>query len=265
MKALIQLLVLIATFFLMWFAFSKIDFLGNVDLDKFSQEQENKLGDLLMEQLKKTSKRVTNDSVNFAVNQIVKQICTANNIDQKNIKSVVLVNSNVNAFALPGDHLVVLTGAITYCKTPEELAGVMAHEIAHIEKDHVMKKLIKEVGISMLFVIAGGEGTFEIINQVLKLVSSSAFDRDQETEADLYAVKLLTKAQINPSGLADFLFRLSGEQGDLSDDFEFLSTHPGSAERTETILSEIKKNPSNFKPLEVGNWEEIKELAKNSD
>lgn len=263
MKAILQFLLLVGAFLLIWFGLSQINFLKNINVEKISREQENKLGDLLLEELKRHDGIITNDSINAVVNLISKKICEANNINPDDIKPVVLRNSNVNAFALPGGHLVILSGLIEYCKTPEELAGVMAHEISHIEKDHVMKKLIKEVGISMLFVIAGGNGTFEIVQQVLKLISSSAFDRNQETEADLNAVKLLTNAKINPSGLADFLFRLSVEKEEMPDLFDLVSSHPGSAERAQTLLMEIKKKKTEFAPLEAGDWENLKSRIRN--
>ncbi len=164
---------------------------------------------------------------------------------------------------MPGDQLIVLTGLVDYCKTPEELAGVMAHEIAHIEHDHVMKKLVKEVGIAMLFAIAGGNSSFEIIGEVLQTISSRAFDRDQETEADHYAVKLLSNAHINPAGLSDFLFRLSQESEDMADEMLIISTHPGSSDRAATILEEIKKEKSHYNALTYTYWENRSNSGKN--
>jgi len=226
-----------------------------MDLDGFSTAQEKKLGELLLESLSQSKDEIKHDSINQVVNNILEKITTANKIEKGAIRLRVFDDQTVNAFALPGDQLIIFTGLVDYCKTPEELAGVMAHEIAHIQKDHVMKKLVKEVGISMLFVIVAGNGSFEIVSEVLKTISSRAFDRDQESEADIYAVHLLEKAKINPSGLSDFLFRLSQESDDLSDELLIISTHPGSADRSVAILDEIKKNPSKYKELHYDFWE----------
>jgi predicted Zn-dependent protease len=209
-----------------------------MDIDQLSQEQQKKLGELLLDGLRQTKDEVKRDSVNEVVKKLFEKICDANHIDESKIRVRVFNDSEVNAFALPGDQLIVLTGLVNYCKTPEELAGVMAHEIAHIQHDHVMKKLVKEVGIAMLFAITAGNGSFEIISEVLQTVTSRAFDRDQESEADLYAVELLSKANINPVGLSDFLFRLSQETGDTADDMVIISTHPGSSDRAAAILKE---------------------------
>jgi len=259
-KAFLQFILLISLFLLTWFALSRINFTGNMDLDQFSSEQEKKLGELLLESLTRSKDINRNDSINMVVDSIFHKICKANKIESDEINVLVIDDSEINAFALPGDHLVVLTGLIKYCKTPEELAGVMAHEMAHIEKDHVMKKLIKEVGISMLFVIAGGNGNFEIIREVLHTVSSRAFDREQESEADLVAVELLSKSKIDPSGLGNFLFRLSQEADDMPDELVIISTHPGSQERSAEILKEKKKYPENYAPLKFSYWDNRTDL-----
>ena len=123
-----------------------------------------------------------------------------------------------------------------------------------------MKKLVKEVGIAMLFAITAGNGSFGIIRELLQTVSSRAFDREQETEADLYAVQLLSKAKINPGGLSDFLFRLSQEKEEIADELLIISTHPGSSDRAAAILKEIKKHPAKYNKLEYSWWEDGKEM-----
>jgi beta-barrel assembly-enhancing protease len=254
MKAFFQFLLLLGAFFATWFLLSRINFTDRMEINEFSKDKEKKLGELLLESIKRQHDEIRHDSINIVVNDIMSRICEANKIKKGSMKVYVIENSEVNAFALPGDNLVILTGLIKYCKTPEELAGVMAHEISHIQKDHVMKKLVKEVGIAMLFVIVGGNSSFEIISEVLKTVSSRAFDREQETEADLHAVKLLSKAKIDPRGLSDFLFRLSQESEDMPEEFVIISTHPGSADRSVAILNDIKNLKEKPQPLKYEYW-----------
>lgn len=259
MKAILKLLIIVAVFFGMWFAISQINFMGKFELDHLSAKNEKRLGELIWEGISRTEREIKNDSVNYIANQIVKRICSANKIDVRKIKIHIIENEEVNAFTLPDRHLVINKGLLLYSDSPEEVAGVVAHEIAHMELDHVIKKLIKEVGLSMLFVIAGGNGNFEIIREVGHTLSSSAFDREQETEADLKAVQLLTKAHIDPSGLANFLFRLSKEDHDFSDEMVFISTHPGSAERSAEILKEKTKYKVKVRPFDFGDWQRIKD------
>ena len=261
-KAIVQFLILVAGFLMTWLLLSRINYISQDQMDHLTAEQEKKLGKLLLDGLRQSNDEIRRDSVNIVVNDLLEKICSANKIDKGKIHVRVFEDNDVNAFALPGDQLIILTGLVQYCKTPEELAGIMAHEISHIERDHVMKKLVKEVGIAMLFAITAGKGSFGIIRELLQTVSSRAFDREQETEADLYAVKLLSKAKINPNGLSDFLFRLSQEKDEIADDLLIISTHPGSSDRAAAILEEIKKQHVTYDKLQYSWWEDGKEMPE---
>ena len=63
---------------------------------------------------------------------------------------VVVDNEMVNAFALPGGYIILTKGLINFCETPEELIAVISHEIGHIEKRHVVSRLIKDIGLDIL-------------------------------------------------------------------------------------------------------------------
>ena len=94
---------------------------------------------------------------------------------------------------------------------------------------------MKEVGLSVLISMTTGGGSGEIIKETMKLLSSSAFDRSLEKEADLKAVDYLTQAQIDSEPFAHFLYRLADSSENLSY-FSWISTHPDSKERSEYII-----------------------------
>ena len=85
---------------------------------------------------------------------------------------------------MPGRHLIIYTRLIQDCKNANELTGVMAHEIAHMEHAHVMKKMIKESGLTLLLSIAGGNVGGEVVKGILRKISSTAYDRSLESDAD---------------------------------------------------------------------------------
>src|SRR5690606_17374976 len=143
-------------------------------------------------------------------------------------------NDQANAFALPGNHLVVYTGLINTCDKQEELIGVLGHEIAHIEKRHVMKKLIKELGLSVLLSMAGGGGG-SVSSEAVRTLSSSAYDRKLETEADFMSVQYMLKAEVNPAPFADLMYKMATEH-DLPAMVYWISTHPESEERAKEII-----------------------------
>src|SRR5690606_33417329 len=185
---------------------------------------------------RKSDREVKDKLVTHSLDSILVKLCDHNDIPKEGIKLHILENNEVNAFALPDGHLVVYTGLIAACESPEELAGVMAHELAHIELDHVMKRLVKEVGLSVLIATATGSGGGEAIGEIARLVSSSAFDRRQEKEADMTAVDYMAAADIDPEPFGEFLYRLGGESGRMNEYLAWISTYPDSRERGEYII-----------------------------
>jgi predicted Zn-dependent protease len=184
-----------------------------------------------------------------AIDSIVDRICEANYIARKKIKVHILNKNEVNAFALPNGHLVVFSGLILAAENPEELTGVLGHEIAHIQLNHVMKKLVKEVGFSVLISMTTGNGNGEIIRNTAKMLSSSAFDRGLEKEADIKSVDYLVNAKVAPQPFANFLFKLSNEENPVSKYFTWISTHPESEERAKYILDYCEDLEFEAEPL----------------
>lgn len=136
----------------------------------------------------------------------------------------------------------------------------MAHEIAHMEKNHIIKKLGKEIGLSTLLAIASS-GTISI--EAIRLLTSSAYDRSMEMEADSFAVEYLMKSGINPAPMADMMFRLSLEESTLVKNLTLISTHPNSEDRAESILKRAEKEAKEYEPLCLDiEWKDFQAMAK---
>jgi Zn-dependent protease with chaperone function len=144
----------------------------------------------------------------------------------------------VNAYAMPGGFVVMHTGLLQLADTPEEIAGVLAHEVMHVEKRHSLKGMAKSLGLMATFTLVFGDlgGLASIGNDLLGL----KFSRDHETEADREGLKALVGAGLGPQGMASF-FRKMAAQDKL--DLGFLSTHPASEERFAAIDAAIKALP----------------------
>jgi predicted Zn-dependent protease len=145
----------------------------------------------------------------------------------------------------------------------EELSGVICHELAHIELKHVMKKLIKEVGLSVLISMTTGNSGTEKVKETAKMLSSTAFDRSLEKEADLKAVEYLIKTNIDPEPFANFLYKLSDRESDVMKYLSWVSTHPDSKERAEYIIESFKgKETKTEHVLSQETWERVKDKLK---
>ena len=262
-KIINQFLVLLLAFFLAWFLLSQIPFVSRDSMEKLSKKTEKKLGDLIVKSLESQGQKIYSAPLSQILDSIKQKICSRNSFDSLNIKIHVIDKTDINAFALPGDNLVIYSGLINYAKNADELAGVMAHEIAHIEKNHVTKKLLKEIGLAMLMTIAGGDAGPEIAKEVLRTLSSTGFDRKQEREADKIAAESMAKAGFDPTSLANFFFRLAQSDGNLPAGLEWITTHPDTNDRAAEIL-EIKKNLA-FKPEVCIHtpWDDVKKLLEN--
>ena len=241
-KILLELVLTIAVIVAVWFGLSQVDWMKFFNIQQTTQNTEEKIGDLFWKIMKSTETEITSDSIVAPVDSMLTRICKANSIDRKKIKLHLLRKDEINAFALPGNHLVVYSGLITDCENEAELYGVIGHELAHMEKNHVMNKLVKEMGLSVLISMSTGNGQAETIKTIIKQLSSSAYDRELETEADLTAVDYLIKAGIAPEPFANFLYRLAEESKVLPKQLYWISTHPESKERAEKIIEHIREN-----------------------
>lgn len=164
----------------------------------------------------------------------------------------------VNAFAIPGGHVVIFTGLIRAADSAEEVAGVLAHEAEHVLQRHSLKGIVHQLGwqvvLTLIFSEWGGQGSGQIGEAAAQL-PLLRFGRDQESEADREALALLKEAKVDPNGMITFFHRLAKEEG-VS--IPLLSTHPPSASRAEAIQNEIKKlGPWESKPLPY-DWAQIK-------
>ena len=231
-KTLKQAAVSVLVFGAVLFAFSRVDWLNTFGLKETVVE--DKLGELWWDVYSSDAAFVDDSLRVLPVDSLLDALCRANDIDRSAIFLHLVEDEEVNAFACPGNHLVVNTALLDSCHNADELSGVMAHELAHLTQGHVMQKLVKEIGLSALVVMTSGSGGTETLGEVARVLTSTAYDRTLESEADALAVHYLLAAGIDPNALADFLLRLSAEE-ELPALAEWISTHPSSAERARRI------------------------------
>ena len=173
-KIILPGLLLIVAFFGLFYGLSQIDWVNEFHVKQIRSSSENKIGDLIWEEISSTEKVIFNDSISKTLDKLIEPICKNNKIERDSLKIHIIEKEDINAFALPNNHLVVYTGLITECKNQEALQGVLGHEIAHIENNHVMKKLSKEIGLSVLLSASTGGKSSVVVKEILKSLSSSA-------------------------------------------------------------------------------------------
>ncbi|HLP52544.1 MAG TPA: M48 family metalloprotease [Chitinophagales bacterium] len=138
-----------------------------------------------------------------------------------------------NAFCTPGGYIYVYTGLIKYLDNASSLAGVIGHEMAHADRRHSTQQLTAQYGFSlMVSVIAGTTGQDQIA-QIVGSLSSLAYSRDHEKDADAHSVIYLCPTQYRADGAADFFEKIENSGG--SSVPAFLSTHPDPGTRVTNI------------------------------
>lgn len=169
----------------------------------------------------------------------------------------------VNAFALPGGRIVLLRGLIKDAQSPDEVAGVLAHELTHALRRHPMRALIANSGLALLVELTLGNGTGASVGVLLTTLS---YTRAMEAEADAGAVDLLRRAEIGTAGLAAFFARLEKQEEALRKTKampfaipDYLRSHPATQQRLAAIQAAAIKGES--PALSLAEWQALKAIC----
>ena len=146
--------------------------------------------------------------------------------------SMTLIDVDIfNAAALPGGQVVIFDGALAKTDNPDAMAGILAHEIAHVRRRHVTQALIRELGIGALIRLFAGD-----VGANAEQLVGLSFTRSNEAEADADAIEALRRAGIDPRPTAALFRELDKEDGGM-DAVTFLNSHPRSGERAASFAA----------------------------
>ncbi|HKF46208.1 MAG TPA: M48 family metallopeptidase [Terracidiphilus sp.] len=186
----------------------------------------------------------------------------------------VVPQKDINAFAIPGGQMFVNVGTITAATSEGELAGVMAHEMAHVYMQHSAKQAGKAQTTGMLAQLAGmalgmsGAGNMAggLVGQLGQMgIQMGAqgmmmkYSRNDESQADAVGAVILYKAGYNPQAMADF-FKLMAAQGGGAPP-AFFSSHPAPGNRQQAIQKEIANWPQQNFAADGPEWAQIHQHA----
>ncbi|MGH9468528.1 MAG: M48 family metallopeptidase [Terriglobales bacterium] len=216
-------------------------------LDFYSQQKAIALGHQLAQEVLQNSKVITDPVVNEYINRLAQNL--VRNSDAKVPFHVhVLQDDTINAFALPGGYFFVNSGIILASKEEDELAGVMAHEIAHVAARHMTRNATKGELMQLLTIPAeilagpglGGLGS-EIAASTIVPLQMQRFSRGDEQEADWLGTQYLWKAGYDPYGLARAFELIESEEkqnpGLIS---RMYASHPATSSRIAITEREIQ-------------------------
>jgi predicted Zn-dependent protease len=207
------------------------------------KDTEIELGASIAENFKQT------EEINVASSKLLNQFIDSLYVKESYPINITVVNSpTVNAFALPGGHIFVYTGIIDKMKNYNELVALLSHEITHVTHQHSLKSLGRSAATSIF--ISGLFGDISgisagILDQASQL-KQLRYSRELETEADQHGVDFMIKYKVSPDGMISLMQILDAE-GEKQDGFmNYLSTHPETKERINTLKSNDRIR-TNFK------------------
>lgn len=204
----------------------------DVVLDRIPVTVDREVGKMFEGQVLGSKDAVPENEATRAIALIVDHLKTASPGRSFEFKTSVQRNKDVNAFAAPGGLIVVYTGLINEAGSAEEVAGVLAHEMAHVTRRHSMRQLLYAGGLLPLMGMLIGQPDAAALFQDLGQLSELKFSRTQEEDADRIGFDTLVAARIPTDGMALFFDRLAKMEGAPP---SFLSTHPSSMGRADAI------------------------------
>jgi hypothetical protein len=231
---------------------------------KGEKEREIKLGREGAAEVEKQYQLVTDTAICERVNKIGQAIANVANsyqvpasygsseIYEFDYKFKVIDDPSVNAFSLPGGFIYVYKGLLDYVQSDDELAGVLAHEVAHAAHHHVtyllkdQARIDGRIGLVLLAGVlakmdASDLGNILVGAQLIRIAKSSGYGQRAEADADATSVIYLEKAGFNPVGALTFLERLAHDQAAKSQiTLGILQTHPSPRDRCKNLICQIK-------------------------
>lgn len=230
-------------------------------------EHESLIGELSAKNLLADKNIIERGELYDKIHSILKRVETGIVNSPFKFKLYLANDSTVNAMAAPGGHVIVFTGILQNIESSEELAGILAHECAHVIHRHSMVRIVQNtISISMAFSLLSGIGIEGVLAELSASAIQLAYSRDDEREADETGINILHRAGIDPKYFSKF-FERQRQKKESSKNMEavmsILSTHPSDTERTLRLNNIFKSLDSKeYTPINP-DYDQIKVLLNN--
>jgi Zn-dependent protease with chaperone function len=254
------------------------------------------LGDSVVASMTGDMRKCTGAEGSQALQKLIDRLQQASTFEHR-IDVTVVQNPTVNAFAVPGGRLIVFSGLIDKASGPEEVAGVIAHEVGHVVHHHSMKGLLRAYGFDLLLKLVTGGYSSEVgtLGGAGGILLALRHSREAEREADRTALELMDKLGMRADGLSTFFGKLldmqnkpdpdegdgkrgdgkgkgkaptegkgkpplepKGKPRDAAEEMGILSTHPPTRERIEAT----KRPPTGAPALTAREWEGLRRICR---
>jgi Zn-dependent protease with chaperone function len=224
------------------------------------QAFERRLGDVAERQVKTLfgGRTCNNAPGQAAFTKLVNALRETAGLDTS-VQSAVLATPIPNAFALPGGKVYLFNGLLARAENPDEIAGILAHELGHLKHRDSMRNLIYNGGTSFLIGLLFGDitGSGALIFASRSLVTAS-YSREAEQNADAFSIDVMHKLGRSPKPMGELMFRVTGKEGDRG--LSFLASHPLTEDRL-ARMSKEDQPPGGPPLLTAAEWASLKAIC----
>lgn len=176
-------------------------------------------------------------------------------------------DSSINAFAAPGGFVAVHTGLIAAAQSPDEVAGVLAHEVQHVLQRHTTRAIFREVPLQIAIkLLFGGSGMENVVSMAGSLGTLS-YRRDDEAEADREGMRLMHAAGLDGRAMVSFMRTLGEKSADTPKLVSYLSSHPHTADRVAALerMANTGRLATTSPALDAARWAHLQRVCGASE
>lgn len=193
---------------------------------------EDRLGRGVVDRMVPPSRRCVDPARQAALEGILARLLATAPESPYRFTLIVADDSVINAFAAPGGYVVVNLGLLRATETPEELAGVLAHEVQHVLRRHSTRAIVREIPLRIaVATMFGGDAIGELAGRAAGTLAATRYQRGDELEADREGLRMLQAAQVDAGGMVDFFGTLAAQGREAPRLATYLSSHPQTADR----------------------------------
>jgi Zn-dependent protease with chaperone function len=224
---------------------------------------EERLGAAVVEQLAPAARRCDEGGRQRRIDEIVTRLTDALEPPSPyRLRVFVVRGATVNALAAPGGYIVVFQGLLDQTESAEELAGVLTHELQHIQQRHATKMLVQHTSTGLLLMALTGDvtGVMAYGLESARVLGQLQYSRLAEKEADREGMRLLLAAHVDPAGMLAFFERLEGkDRGPAL--LTYLSSHPSFEDRIARLTALAEGAPARARLLPDYDWRDIRSIC----
>lgn len=197
------------------------------------QNPERWLGDVLSAAITSANGLLEDPLLRKSVNRVIRALTEGNSIP----RILILDTAVINAWTLPGNTILITRGLASWAETDDILAGIIAHELGHVERHHAWRQLSQSVLLKVIIDrIRTNDRTLKVVLNGITVLTALSWSRSHELEADRFATERLVKSGFSP----DVWWRFLDERAQVGPVAELMSTHPSDATRVRNLKSDLQ-------------------------